>query len=62
MDVFSLVEKLLVEIFPETLLLDRPQIAALAEKFLQMEIVCTLVFVTCNAAGKRVRIGFLDIY
>ncbi|PAV79077.1 hypothetical protein WR25_14501 [Diploscapter pachys] len=50
----SLVEKLLVEIFPETLLLDRPQIAALAEKFLQMEIVCTLVFVTCNAAGKRI--------
>ncbi|PAV84449.1 hypothetical protein WR25_09285 [Diploscapter pachys] len=49
-----LVEKLLVEIFPETLLLDRPQIAALAEKFLQMEIVCTLVFVTCNAAGKRI--------
>lgn len=40
--------------FPETLRIDKGRLAALAEKFLQMNVATSAVFVTCNLAGKQV--------
>nr|CDJ83944.1 T-complex 11 domain containing protein [Haemonchus contortus] len=40
--------------FPETLRIDKLRLAALAEKFLQMNVVTSAVFITCNLAGKQV--------
>ncbi|KAK6737589.1 hypothetical protein RB195_019974 [Necator americanus] len=40
--------------YPETLRIDRSRLCALAEKFLQMNIVTSAVFVACNLAGKQV--------
>ncbi|CAJ0607109.1 unnamed protein product [Cylicocyclus nassatus] len=40
--------------YPETLRIDRMRMCALAEKFLQMNIVTSAVFVTCNFAGKQI--------
>ncbi|EYB89847.1 hypothetical protein Y032_0227g2823 [Ancylostoma ceylanicum] len=40
--------------FPETMRIDKVRLCALAEKFLQMNIVTSAVFVACNLAGKQV--------
>ncbi|RCN29404.1 hypothetical protein ANCCAN_24838 [Ancylostoma caninum] len=40
--------------FPETMRIDKMRICALAEKFLQMNIVTSAVFVACNLAEKQV--------
>ncbi|CAI2340480.1 unnamed protein product [Caenorhabditis sp. 36 PRJEB53466] len=40
--------------FPETLKIDRLKIELLAEKFLQIIVCASAVFVTCNVAGREV--------
>ncbi|KAJ1351010.1 hypothetical protein KIN20_006942 [Parelaphostrongylus tenuis] len=40
--------------YPETLRIDKMRLAALAEKFLQMNIVTSALFITCNLAGKQI--------
>ncbi|EGT52345.1 hypothetical protein CAEBREN_15622 [Caenorhabditis brenneri] len=40
--------------FPETLKIDRLKIELLAEKFLQIVMCASSVFVTCNVAGKQI--------
>uniref|UniRef100_A0A1I7V101 Interferon-induced very large GTPase 1-like n=1 Tax=Caenorhabditis tropicalis TaxID=1561998 RepID=A0A1I7V101_9PELO len=40
--------------FPESLSIDRIKIELLAEKFLQIVICASAVFVTCNVAGRRI--------
>ncbi|KAK6054536.1 T-complex protein 11 [Cooperia oncophora] len=40
--------------YPETLRIDKLRLAALAEKFLQMNVVTSAVFITCNLAGKQI--------
>lgn len=40
--------------FPETLKIDLLKIECLAEKFLQIVVCASAVFVTCNVAGKQV--------
>ncbi|CAI5443244.1 unnamed protein product [Caenorhabditis angaria] len=46
--------------FPETMKIDKIRIQALAEKFSQIVICASAVFVTCNVAGKEVseKLGF----
>ncbi|VDM61687.1 unnamed protein product [Angiostrongylus costaricensis] len=40
--------------YPETLRIDKMRLAALAEKFLQMNIVTSALFITCSLAGKQI--------
>lgn len=40
--------------FPETLKIDKIKIELLAEKFLQIVMCASSVFVTCNVAGKQI--------
>ncbi|EFO85615.1 hypothetical protein CRE_01960 [Caenorhabditis remanei] len=40
--------------FPETLKIDRLKIELLAEKFLQIVVCASAVFVTCNMAGRQI--------
>ncbi|PIO75603.1 T-complex protein 11 [Teladorsagia circumcincta] len=50
----KLVESQNPEPYPETLRIDRLRLAALAEKFLQMNVVTSAVLITCNLAGKQI--------